>query len=738
MNRAIVFIIALAVIAGIGALAFFMFDDSSGKSKESIDISSGPAKTAKAPIEEVKTGTITTKDTAAAPKITSKSFVEASGALGDAGVMGIVQSEAGGRVEGAVCELFEDTSALKDRSQEGESRNSQRTTADGLFLFDRNVLSLAERYLLKVSHPMFITERKPVDLRRETGVITVTLRSGIAVSGTVRSVAGAGVPNATVTIFDLTQNTLDPNGSVETFATTDNTGFYTIGHASPGMKKIQASGQGFAAASRQGVNVEAGKPVANMDFTLNEGGTISGQVMSTEGTPVQGAFVTARPVRIGPRPEAAEATQPGAQEIQARREAEVKRREHAVKVEGTSDGAGDDEDPAAQEKMREMKDMIAAKEATVHKERESQRDAAIVRRQVAHQPPAALTTLSVRTQADGTFTIIGTELGSYVVNVSAAGYLAPPPQTVETPSQGANFNVQPNARIIGRVIDDETGKPVAMFSIGTTTNPDEVLVPAYSKKAFGPPKTVDGRFEYVDVRPGKIWLLADAAGYAGGRSTELVIQQGERREGVEIRLVRGSTIKGRVMDARGAGVANATVQPEAASMSGGAANPFLQVIHNSMRREVKEVTTDADGRFALPNMLSGSYTLSVKHRDFGPQTTPTFTVGNSGEVSHPDIVLSRGASISGRVLAPDGQPDGKAMVQVSPVGTTPNFAGHRSAYTGADGRFEVNGLAVGQYRVVVAQRNGTPDLTSLFSQLGQGKTQNIVTLGEGESKEIDL
>ena len=69
----------------------------------------------------------------------------------------------------------------------------------------------------------------------------------------------------------MNQGALDPNGSVETFVTADNTGAYTIAHVCPGMKKIQASAAGYATADRQAVQVEQGKPLAGIDFALNEG-----------------------------------------------------------------------------------------------------------------------------------------------------------------------------------------------------------------------------------------------------------------------------------------------------------------------------------------------------------------------------------------------------------------------------------------------------------------------------------
>ena len=118
-----------------------------------------------------------------------------------------------------------------------------------------------------------------------------------------------------------------------------------------------------------------------------------------------------------------------------------------------------------------------------------------------------------------------------------------------------------------------------------------------------------------------------------------------------------------------------------------------------------------------------------------PYTSQPFNVATSGNQTMPDIILARGAAIRGRVKLRDGSPDAKAMVQIAPVGGTPNFSGHRSAYTDADGRFEVNRLTLGQYRVVVVQRNGQSDLGTVFTTL---KNPNVFTLSEGEVKEVDL
>lgn len=729
-NHILAFAGALVVLAAVGAAAFFMFREDPDHHRRSLD--AGPAPARSGPyVAEKPSSALPPPATGELAPSRPRAIGKEGGTASEAGIGGIVTNAAGTPVDNAIVELYEDLSAIKNHTQEGELRDKQATSSEGLFLFDKNLLSMAERYVLKVMHPMYVTQRKALDTRQLDPVIYVRMESGTAVSGTVRTTAGAVLSGATVTIFDMGQGALDPNGSVESFVTTDASGAYSLNSVSPGIKKVRASMQGYATVDRQALQVEQGKPLVNLDFALNDGASIAGQIFSTEGKPVAGAFVTARPVRIGPKPDG-NAPPSGARDIEMERQKEVMSRELQMKA---ADQARGDEHRAIQAaEAKEMREALMAKE----REREAMKEPAMAKQRQLMQPapPSTNTTLSVRSRDDGSFIVDGTEVGSYVISVNAPGFVTPAQQTVESPSQGLVFQVAPNARILGRVVDDETKSPVAMFTVGLTTTPDEVLIPQHSRKSFGPPKFSDGNFEMLDVKPGKYWLVADAPGYAGGRSEEVVISQGERREGIEIRIVRGATIRGRVVEASGKPVAGATVQPEPASLSApGGAGAFLGAMLKNLRRDVKETKTGADGTYVLPNMLSGSYTLSVNHPAYGPATTAAFTVATAGELVQPDVVLSRGASIRGRVKLPDGTPDTKAMVQVSLIGNSPNFSGHRSAYTDSDGRFEVNGLAVGQYRVVVSQRNGQPDLTSLFTSM---KTPNTLTLGEGETKEIDL
>ena len=292
--------------------------------------------------------------------------------------------------------------------------------------------------------------------------------------------------------------------------------------------------------------------------------------------------------------------------------------------------------------------------------------------------------------------------------------------------------------LVGQVVDADTGRPVSKFKIGLAGSPDQVVVLPYTKRSFGPPKFQDGRFELREFSTsGRLWLLAEAPDYAVSRSEEITVAPGERREGVVIRLSRGATVKGRVLDSRGEAVGGAVVVLESGDAPAPAGQAGAHIFRDLLTRNLKpdvEHRTDSQGRFAIPNVMQGSYVLAARHEAFGPNRTHPFAVPPAGETVVPDVVLARGASIRGRVRLKDGLPDPEATVQVSSAaGGAPSMGSMRTVRTDADGRFEVAGLAVGQYRVAVVQRAGKPDLGPLFNP-----SKEVITLAEGESREMDL
>lgn len=285
------------------------------------------------------------------------------------------------------------------------------------------------------------------------------------------------------------------------------------------------------------------------------------------------------------------------------------------------------------------------------------------------------------------------------------------------------------ASIRGQVVDDVTGEPVPEFDLVLTRDTKTVLFAAHWKRRFGPPDWKNGVFDFAEVRPGRWLLLARAPGYAGGWSAPLIVLPRDRLRGVEIRLLRGARVTGRVIDAGGTPIADAVVLLDhPLDLRGSICTP-------PRWRNAVEVRTDREGRYVFPNVLGATYVLTVRHPDFGPEDTAEFVAPSSGELSRPAVVLQRGGRIRGRVLLPNGEPDAKAIVVANPRVGAHGAVTAQIVKTDADGRYDISGLEVGEYRVFASQRDGKPDLTLLSESR---PTPPIVTISAGDVKELDL
>jgi len=206
----------------------------------------------------------------------------------------------------------------------------------------------------------------------------------------------------------------------------------------------------------------------------------------------------------------------------------------------------------------------------------------------------------------------------------------------ESGTQEVVVTLRAGRTVRGRVIDDTTSEPVAGARVGPYR--------ADATVADG-----SGRFELHGVTRGKV--LAGAAGYATGVVTITSAQPLDYRADryrvsdaseLEIRLVPGRVLTGRVVDRAGTAVAGAllAIKLAYATTTG---------------------VTDADGGFRLTDVAPGRLDLAVvaagHGRGFVPIAPDAADLGT--------IVLPPAGAIEGRVLTPDGQPVPHAWVTVT-------------------------------------------------------------------------
>ncbi len=236
----------------------------------------------------------------------------------------------------------------------------------------------------------------------------------------------------------------------------------------------------------------------------------------------------------------------------------------------------------------------------------------------------------------------------------------------------------------------------------------------------GAASDAEGRFEIRAVNPAlpAILVLADDR-FAVQMLPDVRVEPGQHLE-LEIAMLRGATVRGRVVDAAGAPVEGAMVEAKAKGIIG--------QVFPAMR----DAETGADGTFELAGVAAGGVDLAVEREGYRPARQELGEVFEGTLVDDVELVLERGVSLTGRVAFPDGAPaaDVKLVVSLAPS----PFAGMQSMQTrnvaagesDADGRFAISGLAETKYEVVASLKLDEGDHAGIWLI----KLKDVVPAGE--------
>ena len=134
-----------------------------------------------------------------------------------------------------------------------------------------------------------------------------------------------------------------------------------------------------------------------------------------------------------------------------------------------------------------------------------------------------------------------------------------------------------------------------------------------------------------------------------------------------------------------------------------------------------QATTDQDGRFAFPHLRPGEYRVEVQKTGYAPLDEAgqgrTIELADGQSIDNLQVPMQKGAVISGRILAPNGEPQTDVLVlamrRVSGPPAAPNprlvpVPMQGSQQTNDIGEFRIAGLAPGEYFVSAAPRGQSP------------------------------
>ncbi len=557
-------------------------------------------------------------------------------------VEGRVSCDAG-PVEGATVMLFANLS-MGAVLVEGDLLAKQVSNREGTFRMDR--LSPGSPAILRIEHPDFPRWTAPVTLSPgRTFSVSAHLGVGVDLVVMVKDENdGRPVPTSWVRVEIMEEPLPDGGFQVDREARADAQGRCLVRAVSPGMRRIVVGAPGYAVQTLPPRSIRYGRPPRPYEVRLQPGASIAGRVLSPDGGAIGGARVRARPV-----------VAPGR---------------------------------------------------------------------------ARLANRTVEADAEGRFVLTGLGEGSWVLSAEKPGFTGgrfllddtvtpavygASSVNADAGDVGVKLYLIPAPVLEGRVLDDATGEPVEAFRLFTHTSRRPTAV---NPRRLLSVTSKDGSFRYpLDhgaITARHFWLHVLAPGYAPER-VELGVALGlggrvrasaPVYRNIEVRLVEGATLSGRVVDAAGAPVEGARVTA-ARTTQGERGRPMEPIVAPSgvpWALGRFEAITDPMGRFRLEHLDEGGWKVSVVHEAFAPRLLEsTVQVGRRESRDVGEITLAKGGEIKGLVRDARGDPREGVEVVVASL-DRPGF--RRARRTNIGGAYVFENLPPGRYAVTLTAAYG--------------------------------
>jgi RNA polymerase sigma factor (sigma-70 family) len=270
--------------------------------------------------------------------------------------------------------------------------------------------------------------------------------------------------------------------------------------------------------------------------------------------------------------------------------------------------------------------------------------------------------------------------GEFKVRAEASGYAPIEEPVAATRSLVRDFRLRPAARVSGQIVERETRRPV----VGA----DVWLTPVSTRVSLGFRQTrsdESGNFSFDDSDLGSYRVYAKR-GRLSGIGPAVNVVEAQAVSSMEIAMDPMASVAGRVIDEKEHGIAGAKValwSPDGASAWGLVA------------------VSGADGGFRIEGVSPGSYGVRAQSAESTMLFNTDVIRVAERDVEGVKVVVRRGASVIGTVVAADGTPVPDAEIQSDAPISNRQVVARRAS--GADGFFRIPGLPAG--RLVLLARH---------------------------------
>lgn len=333
--------------------------------------------------------------------------------------------------------------------------------------------------------------------------------------------------------------------------------------------------------------------------------------------------------------------------------------------------------------------------------------------------------------AGGRFVIEPLALGDYFVQATCDGWSEAHVQQVAANKDDLVIEMRVQGSVAGIVVDEETGAAIPEFTL-TFQQQAKGRGPIEQKRDLRFHDS-GGRFEVGGLDPGSFVIEGSAVGYATSSSESFTVERGQRTGGIRVALNRGGTVTGRIVDRDGKPVRNALVSLRE---NGTQDNQVLEIFSQMGARGtgLPKMRTKDDGRFEIALIVPDTYQVAVKHNQFAQLTLDDVVIRKGERNDVGDLVVTRGARISGHAYDLDGKPLANATI----TAIAAKSAGYKAVRTDADGYYELGNLNPGNYSVTINSFQTNPPQNPLVGLAWAKNSRQMAEVADGDDVTIDL